>query len=275
MSETGNPVPTHPFDEAVALTPRGGDRFAGHTHPAYGNMVGPFGGITAAILLRAAQQHPDRLGDPLALTVNFAGPVADGPFEVTATPLRTNRSTQHFSLTLTQDGTVTTTGTAVFGTGRATWTDTEAVAPDVKAPEDVPVRPSPGHVAFTDNYEIRFVEGAMPDGETAGQADSTTTLWMRDRPARPLDHAALAALADVFYPRVLLRTGRFVPAGTVSLTTYFHADAVRLAAQGDEPVLGSARAGGFGNGFFDQSARLWARDGALLATSHQWVYFKD
>ncbi|WP_019812980.1 acyl-CoA thioesterase [Saccharomonospora saliphila] len=238
-------------------------------------MVGPFGGITAATLLRAAEQHPGRLGDPLALTVNFAGPVADGPFEITATPVRTNRSTQHWSITLTQDGTVATTATAVFGTGRPTWSATEIARPDVGAPEDVPVRPSPGHVAFVDNYEIRFVEGALPDGVSTARPDSTTTLWVRDAPARPLDHTALAALCDVFYPRVLLRTGRFVPAGTVSLTTYFHADAARLAEQGDRPVLGTARAGAFGHGFFDQSARLWGRDGALLATSHQWVYFKD
>ena len=48
----------HPFDEAVALTPvaataqeRGREapaHFDGQPHPAYANMVGPFGGVTAA-----------------------------------------------------------------------------------------------------------------------------------------------------------------------------------------------------------------------------------
>ena len=33
---------------------------------------GPFGGITAAALIRAIETHPDRIGEPLALTVNFA-----------------------------------------------------------------------------------------------------------------------------------------------------------------------------------------------------------
>ena len=67
-------------------------------------MVGPFGGITAATLLQAVMQHPDRLGEPLSLTVNYAGALARGPFTVQATPVRTNRSTQHWTLSILQPG---------------------------------------------------------------------------------------------------------------------------------------------------------------------------
>ena len=66
-----------------------------------------------------------------------------------------------------------------------------------------------------------------------------------------------------------------VPAGTVSLTTYFHADTAMLAEQGDRPVLGVARASHFGLGYHDQSAEIWSDAGRLLATSHQVVYFKE
>ena len=64
---------THPLDAALALQPDGEGRWHGHTHPAWGNMVGPFGGITAAQLLQAVCLDPRRLGEPLSLTVNFAG----------------------------------------------------------------------------------------------------------------------------------------------------------------------------------------------------------
>ncbi len=47
-------VTTHVFDAAVDLFEVRDDRTEGHTHPAYANMVGPFGGITAATLLRAS-----------------------------------------------------------------------------------------------------------------------------------------------------------------------------------------------------------------------------
>lgn len=275
MSELAGSADAHPFDTAVALEALGDGRYTGHTQPAYANMVGPFGGITAATLLQAVEQHPDRLGLPLALTVNYAGPVADGPFEVTAHPVRTNRSTQHWSLGLAQDGEVSTTATAVYGIRRHTWSSTEATCPVVPPAEEVPVRPFPEFVAWGRNYEMRYLQGALPEPGADESDDSTTTLWVRDAPARPLDHPGLAALCDVFYPRIMLRRGRFVPAGTVSLTVYFHADAEVVARQADRPVLARARAQRFGRGYFDQSAHLWGVDGALLATSHQLVYFKD
>gem|GEM_PF-6285435 len=40
-------------------------------------------------------------------------------------------------------------------------------------------------------------------------------------------------------------------------------------------LLGQARGLSFFNGFFDQSACLWSRDGRLLVTSHQIVYYKE
>lgn len=275
MTELASSAESHPFDTATALEAHGDGRFTGHTHAAYANMVGPFGGITAATLLQATEQHPERLGIPLSLTVNYAGPVADGPFDITARPVRTNRSTQHWALELTQEGLAVTTATAVYGARRQTWSSTEAGFPEVPRPEEVAVQSFPKFVAWGRNYEMRSVEGGMPDVGAGGSDDSTTTLWVRDAPARPLDFPALTALCDVFYPRIMLRRGQFIPAGTVSLTIYFHVDADLLTAHADQPVLGRARAGRFGLGYFDQSAHLWGQDGTLLATTHQLVYFKD
>ncbi|MCB1999653.1 MAG: thioesterase family protein, partial [Rhodoferax sp.] len=78
-----------------------------------------------------------------------------------------------------------------------------------------------------------------------------------------------------FYPRIFLRRRRRVPAGTVSMTVYFHADDAALRATADGHVLGQARAHGFGAGFHDQSAWLWNAAGQLLATSVQVVYYKE
>ena len=88
----------HPFDQALQLMPgQAANTFAGATAPDYWNMVGPFGGYTAALAVRAVMQHPALLGEPVALTVNYAGATTQGPFTVTATPARTSRSTQHAS----------------------------------------------------------------------------------------------------------------------------------------------------------------------------------
>ena len=51
---------------------------------------------------------------------------------------------------------------------------------------------------------------------------------------------------------------------------------IRLLAQtGTGYLLGQARAQEFRNGFFDQTVQLWNEAGAMLATSHQIVYYKE
>ncbi|WP_067549125.1 acyl-CoA thioesterase [Nocardia crassostreae] len=266
----------HQFDTATGLTPVGEGRYTGHTADEYSNMVGPFGGITAATLLRAVLDDPRRIADPVSLTVNYAGPVAAGPFTIDAQPVRTNRTTQHWMLTMTQDDAVTTTATVVCGLRRSTWSDTEITPPTAPPPESAQVTELPEFPAWLRNYEMRFVEGGgLLTPEPREQPDSTTTLWVRDAPARALDQLALTAMSDVFFPCVMLRLGPMVAASTVSLTVYFHADTEPLAAVAERPVLATARAQHFGDGFFDQAAHLWTESGTPLATSHQLVYFKD
>jgi acyl-CoA thioesterase len=98
---------------------------------------------------------------------------------------------------------------------------------------------------------------------------------MRDMPPRGLDFCSLSAMADVFFPRVYLRRALRIPAGTVSMTVYFHADGVQLRQAGTGYLLGQARAQTFRNGFFDQTSQLWSEAGQLLATTNQLVYYKE
>ncbi len=276
----------HVFDQAIALTLLGGDHFEGHTSGAYWNMVGPFGGITAATALHAVLQHPARLGQPVALTVNYAAALAKGRFVVVARAARTNRSTQHWTLEMLQDdadGTpaVMLTGSVVTAVRRDTWGINDTPMPSVPAPGVVQGPPWVAPIEWIKRYEVVQLDGPLPQhwdgavsGADAGHA-SLSRLWMRDAPPRPLDHCSLTALADVFYPRIFLRRASRVPAGTVSMTVYFHADETTMRATGDGHVLGQARAHAFGAGFHDQSAALWNAAGQLLATSVQVVYYKQ
>lgn len=264
----------HVFDEAIALRVLDEDILQGQTHPAYANMVGPFGGTTAAQMLQAVLQHSQLLGDPLSLTVNFCAGVADGPFVVLAEPVRTNRSTQHWSIMMSQNGEVVTSATAVTALRRDTWADDEITMPSVPSPAEVPAQSREAPMEFVKRYDIRPIVGGMPVVWDGSLHSSLTQLWVRDQQPRPLDYASLAAMADIFYPRVFVRRHSMTPAGTVSITTYFHANAAQLAQTGTGYLLGQARANGFRNGFFDQSSQLWSEAGVLLASSHQVVYFK-
>lgn len=264
---------THPFDVALALESSQGSA-RGRTTPDFANMVGPFGGITAAAIVRAIEEQPERLGDPVSLTVNYAAPIADGEFDIQLRAVRTNRTNQHWVAELVQDGQIITTATAVFGIRRDTWSDTEIAPPDAPTPQDTAPQDISSFVRWTRNYDMRPVQGAVPGEGSPENPDSTTTLWVRDQPPRALDYPALTALCDVFYPRIFLRRGQLLPAGTISFTVYFHADAAALQRQGADYVLATARAQRFTGGFFDQTAQLWGRDGTLLAVTHQLVYFK-
>lgn len=271
----------HPFDQALELRPAGEqqpDTWLGASSPAYWNMVGPFGGTTAAKAIQAIMQHPALLGEPIALTVNYACAMAEGPFSITARPVRTNRSTQHWLVSLVQTDAaglegVVMTATAVTAARRDTWSISDSAMPEVAFDEASP-RLRFATAEWTRRYDIRAVCGQVPAVWDGSGDHSLSQLWVRDEPPRPLDFAALAAMADVFYPRVWLRRATLVPAGTVSITTYFHADSAQLAQSGAGYLLAQARAQAFRNGFFDQTAQLWSEAGTLLATSTQMVYYK-
>lgn len=271
---TNNTDDKHPLDQALNLEPVGPGRWQGKTSPAYANMVGPFGGTTGATLLNAVLSHEELLGAPVSLTVNFAAPVADGPFDIIARPVRTNRSTQHWWVEQVQNDQVVAFATAVTAVRRETWESTERTFPKIPMASDLELFDRVGRPGWTRNYDMRFVDGELMGPQNPDEP-SLSRVWMRDEPPRPLDFLSLSALCDAFFPRIYIRRPKLVPIGTVSLTTYFHADQDLLDQAGSEHVFGSTQANHFGKGYFDQSAEVWSKSGDLLATTHQIVYFRE
>lgn len=271
----------HPFDDAIALTRDADGVFHGRTTPEYWNMVGPFGGITAAVLLQAVMQHPQRLGDPTAMTLNFAGPVPEGAFRIQARPVRTNRSTQHWVVEqwVDENGqpTLATTATVVTAVRRDTWAGTDCPAPLRGGPApDQEVVVVTGFTPWIRQYAMAMLEGSIPtrwDGRV--NEHSRTRLWVRKSMPRPLDFCGLVAACDVFFPRVWLKRATQVPAGTVSMTVYFHANQALLDETGDGWLLAQAEGQEFRSAFADQHGQLWNADGVMLATTHQIAYFKE
>lgn len=270
---------THVLDEAIELEQIGPDRFRGRTTDPYANMIGPYGGITAAVLQNSVIEHPGVLGEPIALTVNFAAAVKYGSFEITARPVRTNRSSQHWVMELSQDGQVAATATAVTAAHRDGWTDTESQMPIVPEPRDVAMG-TRSSAEWLNRYEMRHIgrPGATVadpfylDGEPG--ESSHMALWTREVPPRPVDYASLTAFCDVYFPRVFVRHGKAVPISTVSMTAYFHATKDELNQHGDDYILGVVHGDAFRRGFYDHIGQLWSRNGTLLATTHQLVYYK-
>src|ERR1700752_5059418 len=123
----------HLFDDATPVV-AGDSRWQGRTSPDYFAFVGPFGGCTAATILRALIEHPQRAGDPLALTVNYCAPIAEGEFDLDGRLVKANRSSQHWCVELSQGGgEVATLATAVFAERRPSWEHRVAKCPDATA----------------------------------------------------------------------------------------------------------------------------------------------
>ncbi len=171
---------------------------------------------------------------------------------------------------------VALTATIATALRRDTWSHQPAEAPRLPAAADLPLYRNEGSFAWVDQYALRFATGALAIADRAADppASARSTLWLRDATPRPLGCLSLTSMSDAFFGRLFQVQGRIVPFGTVSMTTYFHASAAEVAAQGTAPLRALADARVFHRSFGDQSGALWSSDGQLLATAFQVVYFR-
>ncbi|NGX97268.1 MAG: thioesterase family protein [Candidatus Afipia apatlaquensis] len=265
----------HPFDRATQVAAVEG-RWRGTASEDYFAFVGPFGGVTAATMLRVIMAQPECAGDPLTVTVNLCAPVARGTFDLAVRPMKATRSTRHWMVELSQDGEVAAFMTAVFAVRRPSWSHQPATMPSAPLFDSIEPLPDSGVTPWVKQYQFRFVEGTPSYGnaprETLGSAYSR--MWLSDAPSRRIDALSLLSMCDTFFARIFHVRGEIVPIGTVTMTTMFHADAADLAEERTTMVLGAADARRFHKGFSDQTGELWSPGGRLLATTSQTVYFK-
>ena len=150
----------HPFDIATDLEPSGDGTWLARTSEPYWNMIGPFGGLIAALMFKCAYAHPDREGEPVALTVNFCAAIAKGEMRISAKPARTNRSTQHWTMEMLQGGECVATATAMFGKRPDTFAHRPAKPPAAAAFESLQRLPAPGPGRI-ERYDLRFADGSF------------------------------------------------------------------------------------------------------------------
>jgi acyl-CoA thioesterase len=172
-------------------------------------------------------------------------------------------------------GEVATLATAVFAERRPSWSHQQAKFPQT-TPFEQTLPYAKVAAPWVKQYDFRFVEGE-PDFSGRPQAEPASAfskLWIGDRIPRKIDALSLMSMSDAFFGRVFHARRELMPFGTVSLTTYFHADTQDLAAEDISRVLAVADAKIFHKSYGDQAGELWSASGRLLATTHQIAYFK-
>lgn len=255
--------------ESLALRPDGDGRWIAHADPDHQSITGMFGGWTAGVLLGAVSQAADGPAKPSAMTVNYLGAIPPGDdIVVTADHLGGGRSIDHWRAEVQP-----TSGKAVLATALVALTNRRESEPHQQL--QMPDAPDPAGLKriFAPppqglQSDIRQVTGEYDSGDTRG------LIWVRDASGRPLDHLLLAYLADQYAPRSFFWGGGPSPSATISMSVYFHATDDELAAVGDDYVLNEATGTRGEHSTSGQQARLWSRDGALLATTEQLCWYR-
>ena len=256
------------------LTRTNDDSYAAQSDPGYWNLIGPFGGWIAALLLRAVLDDPRRIGEPLSLSICFAGPLEAGAFTIRLREVRHNRSTTFWWTELVQDQggheAVCAFATVVTAKRRDTPAFLEIAPPSVPLPEHLEsFATSRVALPFLERFDIRYAASPFvlsPDGERLW--------WAKARDAEALDFETLTALCDLGLPHIFARLKQRVPVSSVTLNIFYHAPSDDLAACGDDFILSAGRMRIARLGFFDATTTVWARSGTLLATTEQVVWFK-
>jgi acyl-CoA thioesterase len=258
------------FDEATALTPSENGSSVARADKRFWMQVGPFGGWTAGVALRAMTETARFDGVPVSLTVDYLGPIGEGEFTLRSTLVKQNKSSAFWRVEGGTGAEPALAATALFARRRETSNYLEITMPEVPSPASVPPLETFGlGPTWVRSFEMRHAFG-MP---MSGGASSRSLVWTRLKDDRPLDFFRVACYCDASIARQFYRTRAIAPVATVTMTSHFHCEPADLEQVGNGYILIDSIGQIAHRGYSDQVSKLWSEEGRLLATSEQMVWF--
>lgn len=224
-----------------------------------------FGGLQAALGLRAMRELVPADMPLRTLQVTFLSPVPAGRVAIRAACLRQGRSAMHIEASLYGGEQVLCRLLGVFGRARPSALDFQPVPSPVVAPDarDLPyvegVMP-----AFTRHFRVRWLRGDLLFSG-GSQRKSVVQLSLEDE-GRP-DETHVLAFADFMPPIALSMFDRPTPGSSLSWMIEFLRDRYDDLGMDDwriDAELLAAR-----DGYTNQSVMLWGPRGEPLALSRQ------
>ena len=248
--------------------------YTGFVDAAWYQRRGAYGGLVAAILVRAFEEEVNDSSRPIrTLTVHFCAPVlAEVPVDVQVRIEREGRYVTQLTGRMVQGGGTVATATATLAADRPgsapAWS--QEPVPAMPSLADVPVSPDlPIMPGFTRFVQYRFCVGGIP---FTGQREAEIGGWCRFREPVVADTAMFAALLDVWPPAVaVMADGLTATASSVDLTYHF-LQPLPLSGVGEmEEYFMTARSRVGVPGYAEEQGELWTADGRLVARARQWV----
>jgi len=244
--------------------------------PEWGNPGGGlWGGYAIGLCIRVVEAEPQAVGEPLSLTLTYAAALPAGPLDIRTRRLRQGGSVGVWEVEILPAGSdqVGVHGMVTMAKRPRTPDFAFAQMPAAPEPESLPAPELPQQASR--HFGASAFERRMGDAfPPTPSGDSRTLAWARSRRG-PLDKALLGMMTDHSAPRAMYALGRNVMTTTLSLTAYLHATAEEIAAVGDDFILVECEGRVGGGGASDERSSYWRRDGKLLATSEQLVWYRE
>jgi len=278
------------FAEVIDWNADGPNAWVGEVPPEWMQGRASFGGIVAAVGLRALRAS---LGDgrtPRSIHTSFFGPLGPGPARVTAEIVRRGRFVTHGRAEIRQgprtpkasehEG-AAMDGPAMQAQVTATFAD-DRESQVIVEPPTRPARPGPEGLvdlpyiegvtpAFTRAFAFRWTDGAIP---FTGAKQPGLGGWCRYRSdPGPDPYAALAGLLDAWPSPVVSMFRRPGPASSVTWSSLFYD--VPAVIDPDQWWWYGADAIAAGHGYAGFRASLYGPSGRLAATVEQLVALFD
>lgn len=256
------------ISEAIEVRAIAEDRYLAHADPDHQSITGMFGGWTTAVVLSSVLNSSASDATPAAITMNFVGLIEPGAaVEIHTTRIGGSRSLEHWSAAVLSGDSICASALVVLANRRPTEAHLEPVMPEAADPSTL------------DRFKAPAPQGEQTEMYPAdewvyGSGDTKTMHWLRDASGRPCDHLLLAYLADQFAPRSFFWGVGARPSATLTMSVYFYATPAELEAVGTDFILNEAIGTRGEQSTSGSQARLWSRDGDLLATTEQLAWYR-
>lgn len=211
------------FEEAISWAPDGPGAWAGTVPSSWMQGRTSFGGIPAAVGLRAIRAvvaDPSRA--PRSVHTSFFGPLGPEPARVTAQVIRAGRYLTHARAEIHQGDELRAQVMATLAADRESGVVVEGPPmPERKGPEGLVDMPHLEGVAptFTQYFAFRWTDGGMP---FTGSSEARLGGWCRHRTEPgPDPFVAILGLLDAWPSPFVSMFPRPAPASSVTWTTNF------------------------------------------------------
>lgn len=232
-----------------------------------------FGGLQAALLVRAMRSQVDADVPLRTLQTTFVGPVTPGPLHLRVETLRQGKSVTHVDARIVSEAGIGCTALGVFGRGRPSRVVLAPPRPAIsKTAEASPRMPYFDGVTptFTQFIEQRWATGAMP---YCGGESARTQIYVRYPDEPQVTESLVIALADTIPSPALSILKKPAMASSMTWTLELLVDDLGALPAGYWLMDAEVSAGS--QGYLAQSATLWSPDHRAVALSRQSVVIFD